>query len=122
MDGCGPMYCLKCGKETAGEQVFCDHCLEIMEQYPVKPDTHIQLPHRDAALGYKKASRRRIRSHEEQLRQLRVTVRVLLVCLLVTLTILGLFLWQHFRPETVTLPEKELGQNYTVTQTTEPTN
>ena len=40
------MYCMKCGKEVKENQVFCDACLVIMEKYPVKPGTHIQLPHR----------------------------------------------------------------------------
>ena len=40
------MNCMKCGVEIPEQQVFCDHCLQIMEQYPVKPDAHIHLPKR----------------------------------------------------------------------------
>ena len=38
------MHCLKCGKQTKSEHVFCPGCLTVMEAYPVKPDVHIQLP------------------------------------------------------------------------------
>ena len=38
------MACMKCGKDTQDGWMFCAHCLEVMEVYPVKPDTHIQLP------------------------------------------------------------------------------
>lgn len=38
------MNCMKCGKETSGNQVFCDVCLESMQAYPVKPGTPVQLP------------------------------------------------------------------------------
>ena len=41
------MYCLKCGRDTKSEQVFCNDCLAVMDAYPVKPDTAIHLPKRD---------------------------------------------------------------------------
>ena len=112
------MYCLKCGKETREEQVFCDHCIEVMEEYPVKPGTPVQLPHREAAAAPKKTSRRKTLSQEEQIQQLRVTVRALLGCLLIMALILGFFAWQYFRPKIQSQPQKEIGQNYTVDSTT----
>ena len=111
------MYCLKCGKETQDEHVFCDHCLEIMEQYPVKPGTPAPIPLRKTAAAPKKASRHRIVTQDEQIRRLRVTVRVLAGCLLIVSLLLGFFLWQYFQKEEPVLPEKEIGQNYTVDST-----
>lgn len=62
------MYCLKCGRETGSEKVFCDDCLTSMEQYPVKPGTPIHLPRRDAADASKKSARsKRATSPEEQI-------------------------------------------------------
>ena len=40
------MACMKCGKDVNEPQVFCDECLAVMERYPVKPGTAIQLPKR----------------------------------------------------------------------------
>ena len=30
------MNCLKCGRDIAEDQLFCESCLEVMDQYPVK--------------------------------------------------------------------------------------
>jgi hypothetical protein len=38
--------CLKCGKKTEDRSVFCNECLAIMEQYPVKPGTVVHIPRR----------------------------------------------------------------------------
>lgn len=111
------MYCLKCGKETREDRVFCDHCTEVMEQYPIKPGTPVQLPRRETAAAPKKVSRRRIRSQEEQIQQLRVTVRALIGCLVILALLLGFFAWQYFRPKEEVQPPKEIGQNYTVDST-----
>lgn len=40
------MNCIKCGREIADSQVFCDHCLDQMSAYPVKPGTPVYLPKR----------------------------------------------------------------------------
>lgn len=40
------MSCMRCGKETDENQVFCAECLADMERHPVKPGTPIQLPTR----------------------------------------------------------------------------
>jgi hypothetical protein len=108
------MYCLKCGKGTQEEHVFCDSCLEVMDRYPIKPGTPVQLPHRDSSTAPKKTSRRRTYSQDELILQLRVTVRVLAVCLLATLLLLGYFIWRDLQPKKIEAPSKEIGQNYTV--------
>ena len=38
------MPCMKCGRKIKDRQVFCEECLAIMDTYPVKPGTPIQLP------------------------------------------------------------------------------
>lgn len=53
------MACMKCGKKTKEDQVFCTECLEVMEKYPVKRDIHIQLPNRPTTLPQKRTNRRR---------------------------------------------------------------
>ncbi len=113
------MYCLKCGKETENEQVFCSHCLQVMTQYPVKPGTHITLPRREQTPQPRKASRRRVLSQDEQIQQLQGTVRVLTACLLAACLLLGVFAWLHFRPDDTPSPaaNSPIGQNYTVDNT-----
>ena len=63
------MNCMKCGKETADGQVFCDSCLEVMKQYPVKPDTVVQLPPKRILSNEKKSTRKKDLSPKELLRK-----------------------------------------------------
>lgn len=85
------MYCMKCGKEIEEKQVFCDSCLEVMKQFPVKPETHIQLPTRFAPDAEKKpAPRKKALSMEEQLSRMRKAVQWLSIALAVTVIALTL--------------------------------
>ena len=85
------MNCLKCGKETKEHQVFCDSCLQAMEQHPVKPGTPIHLPHRTAQSGPKK-SRKRALPADEQIAILKKRSRRLTLFLVLALLALLLAL------------------------------
>ncbi len=50
----GAVACMKCGKKLGSSQVFCDECLEKMEQNPVNPNTVVTLPRRESASVQKK--------------------------------------------------------------------
>jgi len=91
------MSCMKCGKETDGGQVFCDSCLEVMERYPVKPDTVVQLPPARTLSSDKKNARKKELSPKELLRKQRKLLKryqylTLLLLLLLTAAI-GLLLF-----------------------------
>ena len=70
------MNCMKCGVEIPENQVFCDHCLSVMKDYPIKPDAHIHLPKRETPVESPKrpAKKKRNLTHEEQLSALRLKV------------------------------------------------
>ena len=111
------MNCLRCGRETVGEQVFCQDCQLGMEKYPVRPGTLVQLPRRRETSAAKKTSKRKTVSLEDQVMGLRKLVRILLVSLLVCLILIGLLAY----PAITHLTEEHfaIGQNYnTVTPTT----
>ncbi len=110
------MYCLKCGKETGSEKIFCESCLASMEKYPVKPGTHIQLPRRDAPVTVKKQARRRSLNQDEIIRRQKRALRILSACLLVVSILLTVCALALFSPESP-LPENNgetIGRNYTV--------
>lgn len=112
----GFMYCLKCGNETENDQVFCGHCLEIMESYPVKPGTPARIPYRNLNASAKKQNRRKTPSLEEQVVRLKVVTRTLLAILGAVLILLGIFVWLYLDmidnvPE---IPESSKGTNYQV--------
>ena len=110
------MNCMKCGAECPEGQVFCDHCLSVMEQYPVKPGTHIHLPKRQTASdpAKKPSKKKRAPTPEEQIGILRMKVlrlRLLAVILAFVICVVGSFLGlaiyqQYSNPST--------GRNYTI--------
>lgn len=107
------MGCLKCGANTADKQVFCDACLEVMQRYPVKPDTAVHIPHRDPAVHEKKPAPRREPTAGEQLAQLRRMIRWLIAViavLSVLLCLTGVLLIHTLNSDTVVNP---IGKNYT---------
>ena len=115
------MNCLKCGRDIPEEQLFCESCLEVMERYPVKPNTAVQLPHRDKPVSAKKAQakRRQGPTAEEKLQTALRFLRRILVLWLITLGLLIASLFpavKYLQGETLRLP----GQNYS-TFTTVPT-
>lgn len=78
------MNCLRCGRETTEQQVFCDACLEHMSRHPVKSDTPIYLPVRKVGDAPKNKRRhRRERSAEETVVILRKRIRVLMILVVV---------------------------------------
>lgn len=110
------MNCLKCGVEIPETQVFCDHCLSVMEQYPIKPGAHIHLPKREeAAEPPKKApKKRRAPTPEEQISALRMKVlRLRLVAVILAFVVcavsgfLALKLYEEFHTPVT-------GLNYTI--------
>ena len=64
------MYCLKCGRDTVANKIFCQDCLTGMERYPVKPGTAIQLPQRTTKVIPKKPAKR-TPTPEEQIASLK---------------------------------------------------
>lgn len=113
------MQCLKCGQETQDDQVFCQHCLEKMEEYPVKPGTAIHLPNRAPDSASKRIVRRkRAPSLEDQLAHMKTMVHrlaILAVVLGFALAICAALLCRGYLVSQVT---KLTGRNYTI-QTSE---
>ena len=94
------MYCLRCGKETEGEKVFCASCLESMEKYPVKPGQPIVLPTPPAPQSAKRGRKNRPANTEELLdslrRQLKITGRLFMftAILLIAAIVLLILQWR----------------------------
>ena len=113
------MHCMKCGAEAPENQVFCDHCLSIMDQYPVKPDIHIHLPKRAASPDPSKKApkKKRTLTSEEQISALRLQIRRLrlaVIILIFALCIAGGFLVLNLYQQQQT---PVTGRNYTIDTT-----
>ena len=85
------MKCMRCARETAHQQVFCNACLEDMARYPVRSDTPIYLPVRKPKEAPRKKSRRfrRERTAEEMVMMLRKRVKVLTAITVILVMILS---------------------------------
>ncbi len=117
------MNCMRCGRETTGQQVFCDSCLADMVRHPVKPDVAVYLPVRKPSEPQRKQNRHRKKelSAEELVPILRKRIRFLIVTVVILVMMLGAAaagVWLANNPNTETkIPN--IGQNY---QTVENNN
>ncbi len=117
------MGCIKCGRDTQGDQLFCLDCQEEMLKYPVKPNTYVRIPERRNPSGFRRVPKRRTVNAEEQIRLLKRKVRDLTIGMILCLLIMAGLLY-FFLPHIVETHYKP-GQNYSVvtatTAATEPT-
>ncbi len=112
------MACLKCGKKTKDERIFCPDCLSVMEAYPVKSDMHLQLPNRKERELSRRTRKRRPLSEEEQLtslkkRQKRLIAAIALLLILLSAAV-GLLIYNAIAPE-----DLEWGMRYSTLYPTE---
>lgn len=111
--------CIKCGRDTVSEQVFCLDCLAEMEKYPVRPGTVVQLPIRKTSSAVKKQqTKKRSVPLEEQVKALKKRCRVLAVLLILVSAIAASLFFPAVEHYLET--HRKIGQNYnTVTATEE---
>ena len=107
------MSCLKCGKETKDNKVFCDSCLSAMADYPVKPDAVITLPRRPAETEIKPV-RKRPMQPEEQLAIMHKRVRRLIAALSAVTVLLALSVAALIHTYKNDQPESTVGHNYMI--------
>ena len=111
------MNCMKCGRETLSDQVFCPHCLEEMAKNPIRPDVIINLPSRPDASQKRAAPRKRVRTPEEQIQHLKKSNRCLIIALCLMTLLAGILVSisiDFFRQLDV---QRFLGQNYSTVET-----
>ncbi len=94
------MNCMKCGRETGDGAVFCEKCLNLMKEYPVKPGTPVVLPPKSEPLPVS-LQRRRPLKPEEKIARLRKLLlwnqRVLLLVLIALGLVTGLAIFLYFQ-------------------------
>ena len=111
---------MKCGKEIKENQVFCDACLVIMNKYPVKPGTHIQIPQRPQSTASRPVSRKRIFTPEEQLLRLRRSIKGLVLALVCCILALGLTVTLLAHTVVEYRQNASIGKNYNTVEPQEP--
>ena len=112
------MYCMKCGKEIGENHVFCDSCLEVMSQYPVRQGTAVLLPNAAISEEKKPAPKKRQLTPEEYLLRFRKATRWLSVALVSALLVLGITV--SLLVHTLNTPvaaANDIGKNYNTVNT-----
>lgn len=106
------MTCLRCGKEVPEDQVFCPDCLAVMETCPVKPETVVHILQRPPRAPEKKY---RTVSSQEQISQLRKTVKwlMLTVTVLTVALLLTAAMLLHRLQSPAGITGTPIGKNYT---------
>ena len=112
------MNCLRCGRETKDDHVFCDDCLQSMEKYPVRPGTAVILPRNKETAASRKSKRHTPQVTADQIRKLKKQ-RFILFILVVLLTLVLISAAAAFLYVRKDQPLKP-GQNYVVVETTAP--
>ena len=70
--------CMKCGRETMGDAVFCDDCLEHMARHPVPANTLVYVPsEKDRASAKKHSTVAPVITAEDQVKRLTRKVHAL---------------------------------------------
>ena len=114
------MNCLRCGRETQEDHVFCDSCLEEMKKYPVRPGTAVMLPRRGEEASPKKIKRhvKPVLPLEDQVRKLKKQRFWILFASILTAVVLISSLVLTYAD----LKKNELrpGQNYSSMDSTAP--
>lgn len=105
------MNCLKCGRETPAEQVFCEDCLLEMEKHPIKPGTVVLLPRRRETASIKKTVKKKVLSAEEQIRLLRRHLRVVYLILVLCISLILAMVYPSV--QYLMKDRFKIGQNYT---------
>ena len=72
------VYCMKCGRETKEDAVFCEECLDYMDRHPVPPNTLVYVPsEKDRAAVKKQSTAHPVASTDEQIKRLNQKVHAL---------------------------------------------
>ena len=107
------MYCMKCGREVEGEEVFCPECLAQMEQEPIAMNASVKIPRQPP---HNNRPRRPSVHLEEEVKRLercneRLRIWVLLLAMATILLAMAIY-----HKEVVKVVE-DLGKNYSIAET-----
>ena len=110
------MGCMKCGKDTQANQIFCADCLSEMEKYPVKPNTVVQIPVQPAK---KQVHHRRVTATpEERIKRLTNRIHWMSLIMVLSIGVALFFALLSFDILEKSNMQKLLGQNYSVVDET----
>lgn len=113
------MNCMKCGRETEEDQVFCRACLDDMDAHPVKPGTVVLIPSRNEEEEPRKNAHRKkllptLSEQNARLKKKLLWTRIVLAALLI---LFGLLCFAVGRVAIEWDTGRAMGQNYSTVDT-----
>ena len=117
------MNCMKCGRETKIDNIFCSECLDHMERHPVAENVLVYVPsEKDRAAANKHKIEHPVVSADDQVKRLHRKVERLrlLVILFMAATMFFAVLSMETLHELNVM--NLIGKNYTTVVTTDPTD
>ena len=107
------MYCMKCGREVEGGQVFCADCLVQMEQEPIPIRAAVKIPRQP--LNNHKTRRPAIHYEEEVLRLEKANERLRIWVILLAMSAILLGMAVYYKE--VVQAVEDVGKNYSIVET-----
>lgn len=108
------MTCLKCGRES--EQTFCEECRAVMDKYPIKPGTIVQLPKERRSTPKRQELDWTGSKLESQAKNTKKTIRMLWVVIIAQLVLI-LAMGAMIFHLVVNQGVRPVGQNYSTVTT-----
>ena len=106
------MYCMKCGREVEGEEVFCPECLAQMEQEPIAMNASVKIP---CQPPYNNRPRRPSVHLEEEVKRLERSNERMRIWVVLLATAVFLLTLAIYHKEVVQVVE-DLGKNYSIVE------
>ena len=104
------MNCMKCGRETQGQEVFCEECLQKMAACPVKPGTPVTIPKRPKKVTVSPSKKQKT---EEIIEKLQKKIKILQISvILLCVLLLGSLVFSGWHFATTDHSGHDIGQNY----------
>ena len=122
--GGAAVNCMKCGRETKSDAVFCAECLEHMERHPVAENVLVYVPtEKDREAAAKKLTvAHPVISEEEQLKRLHRKNHALSLLVILFMAVSAFFAVLSIETLHELNVKDLIGKNYTAVVSTESTD
>ena len=106
------MYCMKCGREVEGTEVFCPDCLVQMEQEPIAMNASVKIPRQPPRNNRARRPMVHLEEEVKRLERSNERLRVWVILLATATVLLSMALYHR---EVVKVVE-DLGKNYSIVE------
>lgn len=107
------MYCMKCGREVEGEQVFCPECLEEMGKEPIAMNASVKIPRQPPRSTRSRRPTVHLEEEVKRLERCNERLRIWVLLLAMSTILLSMAMYHKEVAKVV----ENLGKNYSIVET-----